>query len=57
MANAEPRKKARAVKSGDVASELPADLRKIHSLYREAAKDPEFRAKLKEILKPKIPAR
>ena len=57
MASAKPKKKAKAVKSEDVASELPADLRKIHNLYREAAKDPEFRAKLKEILKPKVPAR
>ena len=57
MANAKPRKKAQAVKAGDVASELPPDLRTIHNLYREAAKDPEFRAKLEEILKPKVPAR
>jgi hypothetical protein len=41
----------------DLASELPPDLRRIHRLYREAAKDPDFRAKLKEILKPKVPTR
>ncbi|HUU53883.1 MAG TPA: hypothetical protein VMY87_03095 [Armatimonadota bacterium] len=57
MANTKPRKKARTMKAGDLASELPPDLRRIYKLYREAAKDPDFRARLEEILKPKVPAR
>ncbi len=44
----------KTARADDSDLELPPDLKKIRDLYREAAKDPEFRAKLLEVLKPKV---